>query len=178
MKTNTTPILFGAAALAGGFRGPGVERFPVLHARVGLLFGVLLVLFAFRPSVAQASDRWETLQAIHLIENPTNSTRVGRRGELGPYQFRPSTWKMHTKKPFHLAADREEADRVAVQHYEWICRQLERHGIEPTPYRIALAWNAGVTASIRGSAPAASHSYASRVEAMAADLRRRQLARE
>jgi hypothetical protein len=127
---------------------------------------------------SQAAERWETLQAIHLIENPTNSTRIGRAGELGPYQFRPGTWKMHTKKPFRLAANRAEADRVAVKHYDWIKRNLERNGITASPYRIALAWNAGLDAALRDAAPASSHAYATRVQAIAEDLQQRQVARE
>lgn len=113
-----------------------------------------------------------------MIENPTNSTRVGRKGELGPYQFRPSTWRMHTKKPFRLAADRAEADKIAVKHYEWIKRGLEQEGREASIYDIALAWNAGLEATLRGSAPSSSHNYASRVESVAKDLKRQQLVRE
>lgn len=175
MKTNTTPIQFGAAAFAGDFRGPVAElsRFRGL-----LTLGVFFAVMLFLPTTSSAADRWEILQAIHLIENPTNSLRVGRSGELGPYQFRPSTWKMHTKKPFHLAANREEADRVAVKHYEWIRRGLERAGVPATTYRIALAWNAGLSASLRADAPRSSHDYASRVEAVATELQRRQVVRD
>src|SRR5450432_496395 len=68
-----------------------------------------------------AAERGEVLQAIHLVENPNNSLRVGSRGELGPYQFRPGTWRMHTKKPFSLATNHEEADLVAEKHYDWLC---------------------------------------------------------
>lgn len=142
--------------------------------------GWLSIFFAILagPVAVQAADRWETLQAIHMIENPTNSVRVGRKGELGPYQFRPSTWKMHTKKPFALAADRDEADAVAVKHYDWIKRGLERSGIKATPYRIALAWNAGLQATLRNEAPPSSHQYAERVQAIAEDMRRQQLVGE
>ena len=139
---------------------------------------LLAVFLAGWVAPASASDRWETLQAINLVENPTNSTRMGSHGELGPYQFRQATWKMHTKKPFYLATNREEADRIAVKHHEWIREQLVRNGIEPSPYHIALAWNAGVTAAIRKSAPSRSHNYAARVQALTEDLKRRQLVRE
>jgi hypothetical protein len=155
----------GKASPAGGW--PFGKHFALM------LLGLCLALPA-----AQAAERWETLLAIHLIENPTNSTRIGRAGELGPYQFRPGTWKMHTKKPFRLAANRAEADRVAVKHYDWIKRNLERNGIEANPYRIALAWNAGLNAALRDAAPPSSHAYATRVQAIAEDLRQRQLARE
>ncbi|GAB1488694.1 hypothetical protein MASR2M8_11410 [Opitutaceae bacterium] len=127
-------------------------------------------------SVANASDRWETLQAIHWVENPTESVAPGRFGELGAYQFRQATWQMHTKKPFHLATNRAESDKVAVAHYEWIKRGLERNGIPATPYNIAMAWNAGLTSVVQRRVPSASRHYASRVVNLVEDLKARQVA--
>lgn len=112
---------------------------------------------------AGASDRWETLRAINWVENPTNQTQVGRFGELGPYQFRPATWRMHTNKPFSQAVQRSVADEVAVKHYEWIKRTFERVGVEPSPFNIAMAWNCGVDAVLTGRAPSVSYGYATRV---------------
>jgi hypothetical protein len=112
---------------------------------------------------AGAADRWETLRAINWVENPTNQTKVGRFGELGPYQFRPATWRMHTDKPFRLAVQREEADEVAVKHYEWIKRVFEQAGVEVNAFNIALAWNSGVDAVLSGRSPSASYNYAERV---------------
>ena len=129
-----------------------------------------------KPTTARAAERWETLQAIHMVENPTNSQRFGPHGELGPYQFRRSTWRMYTKKSFYSALDRQESDRVAVKHYEWIREGLVRNGIDPTPYHIAEAWNAGLQAAIQGHIGAASRSYAERVNSLAEDLSRHQVA--
>jgi len=112
---------------------------------------------------AAAADRWETLRAINWVENPTNQTQVGRYGELGPYQFRPTTWRMHTTKPFSLAVQRAAADEVAVKHYEWIRRTFEQAGVAPSAFNIALAWNCGVDAVLTGRAPSASYNYAERV---------------
>ena len=134
---------------------------------------LLLVALAIGGGAAFASERWETLQAINWVENPRNSTRVGPRGELGPYQFRPSTWRMHTKKPFALAVERQAADDVAVRHYEWLKRGLESNGIEATPYNIALAWNAGLDRVVNGRAPAAAYEYASQVNNLVAHLKGR-----
>jgi len=134
---------------------------------------LLLVALAIGGGAAFASERWETLQAINWVENPRNSTRVGPRGELGPYQFRPSTWRMHTKKPFALAVERQAADDVAVRHYEWLKRGLEGNGIEATPYNIALAWNAGLDRVVNGRAPAAAYEYASQVNNLVAHLKGR-----
>lgn len=109
-----------------------------------LLKFVLLVSTLGFTTIAGASDRWETLRAINWVENPTNQTHVGRFGELGPYQFRPATWRMHTDKPFRQAIDRTVADEVAVKHYEWIKRTFEQAGIEPnafiSPWLGIAAW--------------------------------------
>ena len=110
-----------------------------------------------------AADRWETLRAINWVENPTNQTQTGRYGELGPYQFRPATWRMHTNKPFSLATQRAVADEVAVKHYEWIKRNLEQAGMEANSFNIAMAWNCGLDAVVSGRAPSASFNYAKRV---------------
>ncbi len=134
---------------------------------------LLLVTILGFTNVAGASDRWETLRAINWVENPTNLTQVGRFGELGPYQFRPGTWRMHTAKPFRQAIQRDVADEVAVKHYEWIKRTLERAGAEANVFNIAMAWNCGVDAVLRGRAPSVSYQYAERVSNLVETLKQR-----
>jgi len=123
---------------------------------------LLLTLLAFTIK-AGADDRWETLRAINWVENPTNHTRIGRFGELGPYQFRPTTWKMHTKRPFSQAAQREAADEVAVKHYEWIRQALANAGVDASTFNIAMAWNSGVGNVLNGRVPSVAYNYAERV---------------
>ena len=123
-----------------------------------------------------ASDRWETLQAINLVENPRNSPKPGANGELGPYQFRDSTWRMHTSKPFSLAVQKEHADQVAVIHYEWLRRGLERNGLSASPYNIALAWNAGLSAVVNGRVGSRTRGYASQVVNLVEEFNRNQIA--
>jgi hypothetical protein len=124
----------------------------------------LLTLVSGLAAFANAGeDRWETLRAINWVENPTNHARYGSKGELGPYQFRSQTWKMHTKRPFSHATDRSAADEVAVKHYEWIKTGLRNAGLKPTPYRIAMAWNCGLDAVINGRVPRVTYNYAERV---------------
>jgi hypothetical protein len=122
-----------------------------------------------------ASDRWETLQAINLVENPRNSVKPGPHGELGPYQFLEKTWRMHTKVPFSLAVEREHADKIAVVHYEWLKKGLERNGMAATPYNIAMAWNAGLSAVINGRIGNGTRGYARQVVNLVEDLNRNQL---
>jgi hypothetical protein len=70
---------------------------------------------------------------------------------------------MHTSSSFELAENREVANTVAKRHYAWIEAQLRANGVDSSPYNVALAWNAGVNAVIRGAAPAVAHDYATRV---------------
>jgi hypothetical protein len=141
-----------------------------------LLAGAALVLAALFPSTLAASERWETLEAIHWIENPLNTERPGRCGELGAYQFREATWRMHTMVPFARATDRRVSDDVAIRHYEWLKTGLARAGIEVTPYTIALAWNGGLATVVRGSVRPATRDYAERVNNIAEQIRKSQVA--
>ncbi|MDB6170002.1 MAG: hypothetical protein JWM88_2866 [Verrucomicrobia bacterium] len=149
---------------------------PFLSLRVPIFSGAVLALAGLLATTVSASERWETLEAIHWVENPHNSDRPGRFGELGAYQFREGTWRMHTSVPFYRANERKSSDEVAVRHYEWIKNGLVRAGIEITPYTIALAWNGGLTAAIRGNVTVGTRDYAARVSNMADRLRHPQLA--
>lgn len=132
-----------------------------------------LCVLACLATEGRASDRWEILQAIHWVENPDNSPAPGPFGELGAYQFRRSTWRDYTSLPFEYARDRVHSDAVAIKHYEWLKRGIERAGLAATPYRIALAWNAGLTATLKGRVPAATHQYAKRVTNIVESLTQR-----
>lgn len=124
---------------------------------------------------AAAAEREAVLAAIHQLENPRNLQRPGPRGELGAYQFRRSTWLMHTDEPFERALDRATADVVAQRHYEWIKRGLRRAKLPTSPYFIALAWNGGLSATVRGRTAASSRDYASRAANLTATLQRETL---
>lgn len=103
-----------------------------------LIILLLLALPAF------AINRVGLLGAIKLVEN---TPVLGANGEHGPYQFTRATWRQHSKQPFSVAKgtsgkERAEQARVALAHVHWI----EANIADPTVYRMALAWNAGVTA--------------------------------
>lgn len=126
---------------------------------------------AFMLIVAVGSARaWEqeaTLQAINQLENPRNLAKPGPLGELGAYQFRANTWRMHTNVPFERAIDRRVSDEVAAKHYAYLKRGLERAGLPATPYNIALAWNSGLRHVVKGTAPRVAHNYAERASNLA-----------
>jgi hypothetical protein len=136
---------------------------------VYLYLALLLTVFG-TSSMSQAASRSATLAAINKLENPRNSPKPGRHGELGAYQFRPSTWRMHTSIPFQRALDREVSDSIAIKHYEWIKRGLERAQLPATPYYIALAWNSGLSATTSGQSPRVAHDYAQRAANLARAL--------
>lgn len=136
---------------------------------------ILCVALVASVVSAHAASRWATLEAIHVLENPRNSPRPGPYGELGAYQFRLTTWRMHTSLPFSRALDRRYSDLIAVEHYEYLKRQLEAAHVPATPYNIALAWNGGLSGAISGKAPRAAHDYARRAENLAATFDHRQL---
>lgn len=157
-------------------RGRAVKRRVNSNSTKGLFrtarFLGLAGALVLSVAVASGSERWETLEAIHCVENPQNVTRPGLYGELGAYQFRESTWRQHTSAPFARALEREVSDVVAVRHYEYLRRGLERAGLPVTCYNIALAWNAGLAAAVRGRSPAATRDYAERVANIAGTLHR------
>jgi hypothetical protein len=142
-------------------------------ARVAQVF-VLALLFPLAD--ARATERWATLEAIHQLENPNDTAAPGPCGELGPYQFREQTWKMHTIAPFSRALDRHSSDAVAVKHYEWLKAELARRGIPVNPYTIALAWNGGLRAVVQPDPAASVVDYATRVANLAADFESHQVA--
>lgn len=145
--------------------------------RLAALLPRFLCLAAFlSATLARPSERWATLEAIHQIENPRNSEEPGRYGEMGPYQFREGTWRMHTLAPFSCAVDRRVSDAVAVKHYNWLKEQIERRGASASPYSIALAWNGGIRAVFSLRPPAAAVDYASRAASLAAQLQHQELA--
>ena len=139
------------------------------YLRLILWAAVALVLTVTQ---ARATSRAATLEAIHQLENPRDLPTAGPRGELGAYQFRVQTWRMHTAEPFTNALERSASDAVAVKHYEWLRTNLESAGRPATPYTIGLAWNGGLEAAIRGSSPRAAREYAQRVANLTAELDR------
>jgi hypothetical protein len=129
-----------------------------------------LIIFGALCLTGRASTN-AVLRGIRIVETQDQlHPPRGKLGERGPYQFRRSTWRMHTSSSFDLAENRDVANTVAKRHYAWLEAQLKANGIAPSSYNIALAWNAGVNAVIRGSAPAVANDYATRVLNIASTL--------
>jgi hypothetical protein len=132
---------------------------------------ILTLLIAGALCVTGRASTNAVLSGIRIVETQDQlHPPRGKLGERGPYQFRRSTWRMHTSSSFELAENREVSNTVAKRHYAWIEAQLRANGIDSSPYNVALAWNAGVNAVIRGAIPAVCHDYATRVMNIASAL--------
>ncbi len=132
---------------------------------------ILTLLSVVACCVSAKADTDAMLCGIRIVETRDQlHPPRGKLGERGPYQFRRSTWRMHTSSSFDLAENRAVANKVAKRHYQWIQEQLLANGIEPSPYHVAMAWNAGVNAVIRGQVPAVARDYATRVLNIAASI--------
>ena len=108
------------------------------------------------------------LEAIEEVENTPNHY-IGASGERSKYQITPTVWAMWSSKPFESASssrlpDLQETYRVARHHIHHIRAALHAKEAPETPYLIALAWTAGLTAVLNDCASDRKKDYAQRVE--------------
>lgn len=157
-----------------------LKRFMIVWVAAALIASTALgdddeVRFALPSPVTQPTstvpvrDVDALLAAIRMREGAPQG-QTGRDGGRGHYQFMPATWRQHTSAPLAHAKRRDVADQVARAHVRWICDRLEANGLRPTPFRIAMAWNAGVGAVIRDTAPSRARLYAEHVQNLYHDL--------
>lgn len=95
------------------------------------------------------------LRAEALVESANNPHAVGAAGERGRFQMAPAV----------VASTGGYGEREAMRWERQLERELLAAGIEPLPFNVALAWNAGPTAVKRGTVPMVSYDYACRVVA-------------
>lgn len=95
------------------------------------------------------------LRAIALVESGNNPHAVGAAGERGRFQITPPV----------AAVCGGYGDPAAVRWERQLERELLAAGIDPLPFNVALAWNAGPGAVKRGQVPEQSYDYARRVVA-------------
>lgn len=127
--------------------------------RIAFVFALLLL--AITMADGQTVDHERFLGAVVTVEATPGR---GSNGELGKYQLTAQTWRQHSKQPHEWALGRTsearmERDRVARAHTKWIEQHLEN----PTVYRMALVWNAGLNTVKRNAFTDASVDYANRV---------------
>ena len=118
-----------------------------------------LLLFILACTAAYSQTNYDVLvDSISQVESPQG--KMGKAGERTTFQFTRAVWKQHSTLPFVQSQQNPvEARRVAIAHCQWLSRNV----YSPTPYRIALAWNAGATAANRNSVNRRQADYARRV---------------
>ena len=126
-----------------------------------IAFVFVLLILAVTMADGQTVDHERFLDAVVTVEATPGR---GSHGELGKYQFTAQTWRQHSTKPHEWALGRTsearlERDRVARAHIKWIEQHLEN----PTVYRMALVWNAGLNTVKRNAFTDSSVDYANRV---------------
>ncbi len=122
---------------------------PILCALIFLILGHTVPVHAGE----RARTDGAMLAGIARVEDWQG--RRGAAGEIGPWQMLPATW----------AAYRGTARQRAETHLIKLRRDLARLGVDPSPFNLALCWNAGLTATVTGRAPEKSYDYARRVVA-------------
>ncbi len=136
---------------------------------------LMLIVWVVAAVSAVADSQEEAfLGATRLRESNNQDWMTGRFGERGSYQFRRSTWRLHTSASFDLAYNRAVADSIAHRHYKWLVKTLERNGVAATPYNIACAWNGGAGAVARGTVSRAAREYGECVNNLTAEFLQRQ----
>lgn len=94
------------------------------------------------------------LAAIAEVESGNDPRAVGRAGESGAFQLTPAVVR---------ASSGEYGRRAAEQELRRIEAALVRMQVDPLPFNIYLAYNAGLGAVRRGSAKEESYQRAQRV---------------
>lgn len=113
---------------------------------------------------AYAVDTAVFLCAIAEVEG-NSTTKIGLYGERSRFQFTGATWHSHSSMPFKAASATDaislaEQQHVAEKHLAWLQKNLPR----PTVRRLAMAWNAGRGAVMRGEVSKATKDYGRRVQ--------------
>jgi hypothetical protein len=117
------------------------------------------------PAFVSDLPAFDILEAIHEIENPTNSLVPGKHHEQGPFQFTLDAWRDVTVLPFipQFTCNYDIAQAVALKRVRFIEEEFVKHGVRPSVFMVAVAWNAGLKAAIGGPIPESSVDYANRV---------------
>lgn len=132
-----------------------------------LVFSVML-----SPADAKVLNEERMLQCIAQLETgATNTSRavrkIGRAGERSAWQITPAVWAKYSTAPFTRASsDARLGNVVAAAHLRWLRLELRGAGVRVDPFRLALAWNAGLSAAVNDKAPPGARDYAARAVAL------------
>lgn len=123
---------------------------------------VLLCAFGCLALSARSLEVEPYLDATREIENWQG--KDGQHGERGAYGVREAVWQQHMGgMDFALARQERWGRECARRHVEWLQARLQAAGIHPGVFNVALAYNAGLSAVVRGRVPMRAYDYANRL---------------
>lgn len=129
-----------------------------------MIRAAILAVLVLCACTAHAADLLRLADCVAQVE-AKDASQIGASGERSEYQITRAVWQQHTEIAFENASSsapeyRRLSRAVAMRHLLWLSERLEN----PTTFRLALAWNAGLaTANHAARVTAAQANYAQRV---------------
>lgn len=124
----------------------------MIYLAAVLLIAGIFAIVARAKAIGRDIDVELMADAIRMVEN-WDLRSPGAAGELGYWQITPGVWREFSSQPFMVAglmteAAETEQRRVAVAIILDIKNRLILIGRKPTPYLVALCYNAGFGCAI------------------------------
>lgn len=124
----------------------------------------MFMLVACARGAAPAVDLGRLADCIAQVETGGSDRAVGAQGERGRFQISPVVWHQHAGAADIAGAHNPIDGRaIALKHLAWMAGLMQRRQIEPSVYRLALGWNAGLSRATRGQPTSRQKDYAQRV---------------
>ena len=93
----------------------------------------------------RAIDYKALVESIAAVETRRNKPQ-GVHGERGPLQFKAESWAEDADGlSFHFALDPALARWVATRRLKRLAKLMRERGIEPSCYKLGIAWNSGLS---------------------------------
>lgn len=131
-----------------------------------LVSGIYLCL----PADPVLEEKVVLVEAIRQAED-SKFWQVGRAGERSEFQITRDVWYIWSHLPFECASVIHyqcDARSVALAQVESIYHQI----LNPSPFRVAVAWNAGIGAVQRGEISDGSINFGHRVKNLYEEMMR------
>lgn len=101
--------------------------------------------------------------ALALVETPHGvPARPGPAGETGRWQLTPAV-RADRGGELRARGERVTDEAIARAQVRWLAEQLQAAGVDPVPFNVALAWNAGLTRVRESTVPVVAYDFAGRV---------------
>ena len=111
------------------------------------------------------------IAVLAQVETPNGvPAHPGKAGETGKWQLTPAV-RVERRADLIRAGVEINDKNLAKAQILHIKRELERAHKPAEVFDIAVAWNAGITAKINGTAPASSIDFGKRVEALVNEMK-------